>query len=333
MGERMKKLALVITTLLCLTACQERPNVSEIEAKLEQKKPIETKTENKPSPTDALKALDQTLSANKVLSAKEIKFETVAYNYELPEAMKQVCGFDGQQVDKATGEVIRFCTEIDIKLAKIDPIWMEQIVNKKITGDDSPKLLKFKQNIDEFVGEHLEYIHELKESAKDNNEDFQYAPLYVWMAVPEILPSINNVAQVVISSDVYMGGAHGLPNAEYLIFDMDLQSQIVLNDVLEKNKQGDFYNLAYDAFKVYLEQELGLKTEQDIKEYGETWQFDLPENFYFDKKGINLVYQPYQMGGFAQGFIELNLPYETLAEQSILKTQYLPQTSDDIIND
>lgn len=320
----MKKIALTITTLLCLTACQERPNVSEIEAKLEQKKPIETTTENKPSPTDALKALDQTLSANKVLSAKEIKFETVSYNYELPEAMKQVCGFDGQKIDKETGEAIRFCTEIDIKLAKIDPMWIEQIVNKKITGDDSPKLLKFKQNVDDFVDEHLTYIHELKEYAKENNEEFISAPLYSWTAVPEILPSVNNVAQIVINSDTYMGGAHGMPNAEYLIFDMDLQSQIALSDVLEKNKENEFHELAITSFKTYLKDELQL-SPKEVKEYQQSWEFTLSENFYFDEKGLVLVYQPYQMGSFAQGFIELKLPYDELVKQNILKPAYLPK--------
>lgn len=320
----MKKLILTITALLFLTACQERPNVSEIEAKLEQKKPIETSTEMNSSPTDALKALDQTLAGNKYLTAKEVKFETVAYNYELPEAIKQVCGFDNQKIDKETGQPINFCTEIDIKLAKIDPIWIEQVVNKKITDDDSPKLLKFKQTLDGFVDEHLTFINELKESAKENNEEFISAPLYSWTAVPEILPSVNNVVQIVINSDTYMGGAHGMPSAEYLMFDMDLQSQIALSDVLEKNKEKEFYELVNTSFKNYLKNELQL-SPREMKEYQQSWEFTLSENFYFDEKGLVLVYQPYQMGSFAQGFIELKLPYDELVKQNILKPAYLPK--------
>lgn len=43
----MKKLALVISTLLFLTACQDRATLSDIEAKMEQKKSGEKLGEKK----------------------------------------------------------------------------------------------------------------------------------------------------------------------------------------------------------------------------------------------------------------------------------------------
>lgn len=313
--------------IFLLTACHEKPSISEIEAKIEAKS--EQKKPDQSSPTDALKALDQTLSVgNKITNAKDIKFDTDAYAHDLPETMKQACHFDNKKTDKETGEVIDFCTEIDIYLAKIEPKWIEQVVNKSITDDDGAKLMKFKQTLDEFVDEHLMYIKELQEDAKENNEEFTQAPMYAWSKKPELLPTFNNLAQVVVYSDIYMGGAHGMQNAEYLIFDMDLESQIRLHDVVKKNKESEFFELAHKAFKHYLKTELELKSAREIKEYEETWAFALPENFYFGDSGLKLIYQPYEMGAYAQGFIELTLPYDGQLSDMV-KQQYLPvgQTS------
>lgn len=317
-----KKLTIAILAVMVLGACQEKPDLEKIEQKIEQKKAQDNNNTKQVLPTDALKVIDQTLSgANNPVDAKDIKFSTVPYHYELPSDIKKACQFDNPPVDE-NGEKQDFCTQIDITLVKIEPLWLEQTVNKHITNDDSPKLLKFKQTLDEFVAEHLALINDAKAMAKENDEEFLYAPSYLWSEKPELLPTFNNVAQIVVHSETYTGGAHGIYGSSYLIFDMDLQSQIALSDVIKTDKSGDFYDLAYTAFKEYLKKELELKSPKEIKEYESTWAFELSENFYFDKDGIVLSYVPYQMGSFAQGTIELTVPYDKLGE--IIKPQYLP---------
>lgn len=321
------KISGVILTILMLAACQDRLSLEQIEQKIEQKKSNEKPNEkpNQGLPTDALKTIDQTLSgANKINSVKDIKFSTVPYIYELPNSMKEACHFDLARIDEQTEESQSFCTNIDIELVKIEPVWIEQSVNKKITDDDNPKLIKFKRNIDEFVAEHLSLINDVKKTAKENNEPFNYAPSYSWSLKPALKPSVNNVVQIELSGDVYTGGAHGMPSLEYLLFDMDLQTQIKFSDVIFVEQSEAFYQLAYTAFKDYLKKELELKNDKEVKEYEETWAFNLSENFYFDKTGVVLVYQPYEMGSYAQGFIELTIPYSQLSD--ILKGQYFPSS-------
>lgn len=307
-------------TMAMLSACQDRATLSDIETKIEQKS--EQKQGDKPNqtlPTEALKTIDQTLSgANKISNAKDIKFGTTAFSYELPKSMKEICYFDNKKVEDDDG----FCTKIDIHLAKVEPLWIEQIVNKRITNDDNPKLIKFRQSVDEFVDEHLLFIQDIKLATEENKEPFISASSYSWIEKPELLPNHNNVAQIVLIRDIYMGGAHGMPNTEYLLFDMDLQTQIGFADVIIGEKIGDFEKLAYESFKAYLKQELELKTDREIKEYEETWKFELTKNFYFGKQGLALVYQPYEMGAYAQGFIEVVVPYDKLG--NIIKVQYLP---------
>lgn len=336
MKKTTHKLTAVFLTMLmamAVSACQ-KPDLDKIEQGLEQKKAKESNsTANQVLPTEALKAIDQTLSGvNKVAEAKEVKFSTVPYVYELPKAMQDACHFNpnntennaNQETSEPTLENNEndFCTKINIELAKIEPLWIEQIVNKTITGDDNPKLIKFKQNVDEFVAEHLALINEIKTMAKENGEEFTHAPSYAWIEKPELLTGFNNVAQIVVHSETYLGGAHGVYASNYLIFDMDLQSQIALENVLIPNKESEFHELAYTVFKDYLKTEMDIKSPKEIKEYESTWQFEVSENFYFSKNGVVLSYAPYQMGSFAQGTIELTVPYDKLGE--VIKPQYLP---------
>lgn len=331
--HKLTSVCLVVLMTMMASACQ-KPDLDKIEQGLEQKKAKESNsTANQVLPTEALKAIDQTLSGvNKVTEAKEVKFSTVPYVYELPKAMQDACNFNpnnasdniNQETPELPSEIDKtdFCTKIDIGLVKIEPLWIEQIVNKTITGDDNPKLIKFKQAVDDFVAEHLALIDEIKTAAKENGEKFTHAPSYAWIEKPELLMGFNNVAQIVVHSETYLGGAHGVYASNYLIFDMDLQSQIVLEDVLIPHKESEFHELAYVIFKDYLKTEMDIKSPKEIKEYESTWAFELSENFYFGKDGIVLSYAPYQMGSFAQGTIELTVPYDKLGE--IIKPQYLP---------
>lgn len=292
MIKKLTTLAVALSAILTLTACNEN------------------------SPTTSV---DNAQSTQNIIANNngEVKFSTISFDYELPQAMKEICDFEKNQHEEYSP-----CTNIDIRLAKIEPIWIEWIVNKAITDDDSPKLTKFKQSIDEFVNDNLDFLKEMKVLAEEEDGE-PHLVGYGWVVNPELLPAFNHLVQVVIHTDMYMGGAHGVQNSDYLIFDTKLQSQIELKDVIDGKKEDEFYQLCYESFKDYLAKELEITTETDIKEYEEMWQFGISENFYFDEKGLSLVYQPYEMGAYAQGFITLTVPYDKLMQ--ILKEPYLPK--------
>ncbi|STZ01896.1 Protein of uncharacterised function (DUF3298) [Moraxella equi] len=328
----MKKVLVLALTVL-MTACSQDETVKNNQAEYLDTQKNQVMPSGELTPSETIKALDQKLAnAGKITKPEQIKFSTVAYEYELPDEMKQACNFDPKTPkDDEDFYEEGFCTGINIKLAKIEPRWIERIVNKKITNDDNPKLLKFKQNVDGFVGEHLALINEMKEVAKENGESFESsAPSYAWTVAPELIPAHKNLAQVAITGDVYMGGAHGMPFMEYLMFDMDLQTQIEFSDVIVADKASDFHELAHAGFKEYLKNELQITTKKEIQEYEQTWQFEMTENAYFGKNGVVLVYQPYEMGGFAQGFVEIVVPYDGL--QGIIREEYLPKQTAKTVN-
>lgn len=310
-----KKLATVVVfglfSMGLLTACQDKETLTELEAKLEQKKP---EPSNQVLPTDALKALDQSLSgANKAVAAKDIKFNTVAFAYELPKAVMDVC-----QSATSTATQQDSCPKIDVELAKIEPLWVEQIVNRAMTGDDNPKLLKFKQTLDEFVSGDLLTVNHKQQNA---DEALTSASVHHWRIRPELLPAFNNVAQIKISQFVYTD--LGVSRQRFLIFDMDFQSQITLGDVLKREQTANLYELAYASFREFLIKEFNLTKEKDVDNYQKGWQFELSDEFYFGEQGLVFVYHPLELGEEIAEFVELVVPYDKLGD--VLKEPYLPR--------
>lgn len=317
----MKKV-LVLAVAVLMTACGQDEAVknNQVEYLNAQKNQIMPSGEL--TPNETIKALDQKLAnAGKITKPEQIKFSTVAYEYELSDEMKQVCNFDPKTPKDDEGFYEEnFCTAIDIKLAKIEPRWIQQIVNKKITNDDGDRLLKFKRDVDEFVDGHLAYINETKEATEENGEIFESALSYAWGVSPELIPAHKHVAQVAIYSHIYLGGAHGMPYTEYLMFDMDLQTQIGFSDVVVDD--GAFEELAYAKYKEYLEEQ-GISYDKNIPKHERVQGFVMTKNMYFGENGVVLVYQPCEIGSYAQGLINLVVPYDDL--QGIIRDEYLPK--------
>lgn len=234
------------------------------------------------------------------LTAQDVTFKKIPFDYKLPKNVADNC------VDSDTymeGEVS--CPSVDISLAQVEPKWIEDVINLAITNDNNSEYIKFKRGLDDFVQGQI----------KDES------PLaYSQTVEPEQLAPHKNVAQFSILSDVYLGGAHGMPNLSYYIFDMDLQSQIGLENVID-DADFKFHDLLRTEFINYLADEMDIVTPEQVAEYEETWPFTISDEFYFGKKGLVLVYQPYQLGSFAQGFIELTIPYSKL--DGVIRAEYL----------
>lgn len=294
----------VLLLLPLLTAChQENRSILE-ETQIEQK-PISTKID--------VVALDEKLSpTHKELSVTEIKFHTYAYNHQMSDELTAYCHAQNTSSNDDTHHDEGFCNKININLAQVEPKWIEQIINKTITNDDGHKLIKFKQTLDNTL---IKYT-QTKTKPQIKN----------WDISPKMLPNFNQVAQVVIDSAYDTHTVRIRPHRQYLIFDMDLQSQISLYDIIIINQENEFYELAHRYFKKYLKENLGLKSQKEIKKYEQDWQFFLSKNFYLSDKGLVLTYQPNELAKVEQGFVELTLPFDDELH-TLIKPQYLPTST------
>ncbi len=286
----MKKLAYLFILSLLVAGCNQSTPTNTQPAQTSQKP-------SEPSPTDTLKEIDKSLSnTGKITKASDVKFEIVDFDYKLPKTISDVC-----KSEPKDGEI--GCPTIAIQFANTQPSFIGDVINRTISDDDNPQKIKFRQSLDNFAQSQL---------------DDEFTLGYSMNTTLERLPDHKNLVQVAIYNDTYMGGAHGMQTGSYLLFDMDLQSQVKLSDLMTSD--GDIFTPLNDAFMDYLAS-IEITSEKDIKEYQETWQFYVSENVYFNDTGLVFVYNPYELGAYAQGFIELTIPYDKLT--GVIKANYL----------
>lgn len=121
----------------------------------------------------------------------------------------------------------------------------------------------------------------------------------------------KNTLTIAIDSYLFTGGAHGYSSGRFLNFDKKKGSELEVWQLF--NDKDDFTQFAESKFR---EQEK-IPKEKPINYTGFMFDRDsfyLPENIGLTKKGIQLLYNQYEVASFADGPIELVLPYDESAK-------------------
>jgi len=119
--------------------------------------------------------------------------------------------------------------------------------------------------------------------------------LYVPLFFTENILVIDNF------SDTYMGGVHGLPHQKYINFNLKTGKKIDLEEVIDTTKENLLGLLSYHKNLIYSD-------ENDIKISDPD---SISDDYYFTPTGILFTYQPYILAGFAEGFIDILIPYHS----------------------
>ncbi|VAW10855.1 hypothetical protein MNBD_BACTEROID03-1813 [hydrothermal vent metagenome] len=116
-----------------------------------------------------------------------------------------------------------------------------------------------------------------------------------------------SVLTIELNSYLFTGGAHGYTSKQYLNFDKNKGVELE-NWQLFKSK-ADFQHFAEAMFRLQEK----IPQDKPINYTGfmfEKDSFYLPENIGFTKEGIKLRYNQYEVASYADGTIELTLPYK-----------------------
>ncbi|GAA0309690.1 RsiV family protein [Psychrobacter aestuarii] len=232
----------------------------------------------------------------------------VGYNeYSVSESILEQCREDDR------------CPEVAIKYLNTSAPWINTIVNQRVnsmvvnsgiraeepvTGNISKA--KVQAAVDDFAKEQLATL------PKDSSLSYELN------VTPGYLGHIGQTELFVIDSYVYLGGAHGLPYREYLVFDSQNKRQITLNDMLLPKQASRFETLARSAYRDWVK-----TVADDVDSYEQSWPFSLSKNVTLTNTGITLLYQPYDIGPYAYGMPELHIPYTKL--KGVVKPSYLPK--------
>lgn len=236
-------------------------------------------------------------------------------DYSLPESVSEECH----------GRVDYSCPQIMVIYADSSQRWINDLINTRINqfvpGAPSEESLTqsseqkpskpvrlseadIKKRLDGFAQSQIDDIPE----GSSLFYSFDIEPLY--------LGHVGDVELFEINSDIYLGGAHGLPASEYMMFDTSTKQRLTLDDLLLKGKKPAFEALMYQEYKTWVRQ-----NESDLKQYETMWPFSLTDNATLTEQGVMLRYQPYEIAAYAYGMPEFTVPYSKL--KGIVKPQYL----------
>lgn len=185
------------------------------------------------------------------------------------------------------------------KLAKSINLTLQEEVISKLTFDDEITAETIPEAIDSFTNGYFE----LKKIYPDETIGWKAKINGV------VTYEDNELLTIELQSYLFTGGAHGYGSTNFLNFSK------------KRGKEMDDWELFKDkeGFERYAETQFRLQQDipvnKPINSTGfmfEKDHFYLPENIGFTEKGLKLLYNQYEVASYADGPIELTLPYKDI---------------------
>jgi hypothetical protein len=189
----------------------------------------------------------------------------------------------------------------------LQAIFLKKIICKefgeKNSTEDIGKI--FLQQKKKFL---TDYIHNNKE-IKD--EDLKDAYSYNLDESNQLMIVFQTPKLIVLSNSnyAYTGGAHGNYGTSYIPVDLVNNRKLLLNDIINKTGQKNLTRLLEKAFR----KDYNVKDSDPLTEGGLFENKIGPNsNFYVSSKGIGFCYNPYEIGPYAMGEIDIFIPFTEL---------------------
>ena len=119
----------------------------------------------------------------------------------------------------------------------------------------------------------------------------------------------EDLLTIKMNSYIFTGGAHGYGSTRFLNFDKKSGIELNRKDLFKNH--GNFVDFAEKLFR----EQQNIPSDQSINSTGLMFELDefyLPENIGFTESGLNLLYNPYEIASYADGTIEMVIPYEEI---------------------
>jgi hypothetical protein len=200
--------------------------------------------------------------------------------------------------------IFNFIDEIPIATT-INNVLEEEVIDQLLYDDDI-KVESIDKAITSFKNGYLD----LKKMYADETVG--------WEAKIEAAITFENkdVISIQMDSYIFTGGAHGYGVTRFLNFDKKKGDQLE-NWQLFGDKE-DFRHFAEVKFKIQED----IPQSASINSTGfmfEDERFYLPKNIGFTKKGLQLIYNQYEVASYADGPIIITLPYNEINKFLALK--------------
>lgn len=156
-----------------------------------------------------------------------------------------------------------------------------------------------------------EGIDNYKMSAVDSIPQSRPSMVYSKMTSASVLSFNTDYIVYKISKYIYSGGAHGITESHYINYDLNTGSAINFGNAFMPN----FDNKLLDAIKSSLMEQYSVSTIDALQERGIfTDQLFVTHNIYLDGYDVVFHYNPYDIGPYVLGSIDVRVPYYAIQE-------------------
>ena len=149
----------------------------------------------------------------------------------------------------------------------------------------------------------------------DSFEKFskEYGSFSDWFIDIDVQETFQNeeLLTILLSSSSFLGGAH--PNSYQSIINFDIKRGEIVPLKGLKMDFGMLLELVEQKFRIYHEVAEGISLEEDGRFFLNNDQdFFLPGNMGFDKNGLLVIYNPYDIGPYVLGMTVIHLSWQEL---------------------
>ena len=205
---------------------------------------------------------------------------------------------------------------------------LEEYYGEEFVLDEkySPVASKINQTLADGLQSRIQSYYEQEVEGTDEDcEDHKENPI-IWCT--SIEKEVNKVEilwdqylTIEYSGYWYAGGAHGMPSDYQRLFDLTTGEELTLKDIYQGSEKSFKKLVAEKTKEDFLSYEEGSTpyfAEDADEVYEDAYEYAglTSLNILFHETGISVLYDPYEMGPYASGFIEVSISYEELLGQS-----------------
>ena len=159
------------------------------------------------------------------------------------------------------------------------------------------------------------FFQEYKTTLKDEKPDSSagYALNFAESTDMNVVSNADGLLSLGFKNYTFTGGAHGNYGTQLMTFDVINKKVMTLNDVFKPTYKPTLEAALTRSARRYF----GLKPNQPLEGVTFVGKIEANDNFAILRKGILFNYTPYEIASYADGEIQLFIPFEEL--KSILK--------------
>lgn len=233
--------------------------------------------------------------------------DTLRYNYISVDIKSDDCN-KGNEAERC----VRFIAEYPLFYGVIENVIIDSInklfnelnTQSLYTGESSGSIEKAGE---EFIKSYIDFIN--------SDEAYYITP---WEINKNISVQLNTdkIISFQFTEYSFTGGAHGSYFIGYYNLNRSNGKELNANDIILSSKNSELLKISESIFRKNKEIPEGSSLE-DSGYWFENNTFYLPDNFLITNEGLLFVYNPYEIASWAEGVIEIEIPYSLIKDMII----------------